>query len=54
MVTKIRHPFLNDTDLVERVNKAMDGDYSIFELHYADNGNDRYFNIKLFPAPCAR
>ncbi len=54
MVTKIRHPFLNDTDLVERVNKAMDGDYSTFELHYADNGNDRYFNIKLFPATCAR
>ena len=50
LVTEIRHPFLNETDLVERVHKAMDGDYSTFELHYADDGNDRYFNIKLFPA----
>ncbi len=49
-VTEIRHPLLNETDLVERVSKAMDGDYSTFELHYADDGNDRYFNIKLFPA----
>jgi len=50
MVTEIRHPLLNETDLIERVHKAMDGDYSTFELHYADDGNDRYFNIKLFPA----
>jgi PAS domain S-box-containing protein len=50
LVTEIRHPFLKETDLVERIHKAMDGDYSTFELHYADEGAGRYFNIKLFPA----
>jgi PAS domain S-box-containing protein len=50
LVTEIRHPFLKETDLFERIHKAMDGDYSTFELHYTDDGTDRYFNIKLFPA----